>query len=108
MPEGTNHGKYSAASQAIWLTVLFMGLLTGIMAMEGTFGNRSGIIQKGALYVLMLSLTGLFIFELLFEAKARYLFSYTPYFLMAAMVPAEKAEPEVEASPTVTVVSTLK
>lgn len=87
MPEGTNHGKYSAASQAIWLTVLFMGLLTGIMAMEGTFGNRSGIIQKGALYVLMLSLTGLFIFELLFEAKARYLFSYTPYFLMAAMVP---------------------
>ena len=88
MPDGSNHGKYSAAAQISWLTVLFMGLLCGIIVLEGTFRKSGGAFQSGALYVLMLSLTGLFIFELLFEAKARYLFSYTPYYLMAALVPA--------------------
>lgn len=35
--------------------------------------------------VVLLSLIGLFVFELLFEAKARYLFIYTPYYLLAAV-----------------------
>ena len=101
-PEGSNHGKYSAFEQMIWLTVLILDLIAGVMLCRELFagkekqepqGNDAGsgihtrdIVSSGnAIYAVLLTLTFLFVFELLFEAKARYLFIYTPYYLLAAV-----------------------
>lgn len=73
MPDGADHGKYSSFMQMIWITVLTLGLLGGIAA------------ENNVIFAVMLSLTGLYLFELLFEAKARYLIIYIPYFLIAAV-----------------------
>ena len=94
MPDGSDHGKYSSLLQMIWITILTQGLISGIMTLTGLFGRKKGTDENvkrlsggdsGGLFVVMLSLTGLFLFELLFEAKARYLFIYTPYYLVTAV-----------------------
>lgn len=89
MPDGKDHGKYSSAAQLIWVMLLFGGCVFGLLVLDGTFGRkRAEGFLKETHYVVMLSLTGLFLFELLFEARARYLFSYTPYYLLSGFIPA--------------------
>ena len=86
MPDGSNHGKYSSLLQMIWITILTLGLISGILTAIYLFRNKKATDENvTGLFVVMLSLTGLFLFELLFEAKARYLFIYTPYYLIAAV-----------------------
>lgn len=58
--------------QIIWLGILFWCFIAG-------FGEKHQYIR-----IIMLSLIGLTIFELLFEARARYLYIYTPFFILAA------------------------
>ncbi len=70
-------GKYRIILQTIWITVLFFCFLSGVFALFA--GKNSGPVS-----VMMLSISGLIIFELLFEAKARYLFAYLPIFLILA------------------------
>ena len=36
--------------------------------------------------VILLSLIGLFIFESIFEARARYLYTYVPIFIISGMI----------------------
>lgn len=73
---GEKHfAKYRIILQTIWITVLFFCFLTGFFALFS--GKNTDVIS-----VMMLSLSGLIIFELLFEAKARYLFAYLPIFLI--------------------------
>ena len=73
-------GKYRIIMQTIWITVLFYCFLTGLFALFA--GKNTDVLS-----VMMLSLSGLIIFELLFEAKARYLFAYLPVFLILSFKP---------------------
>lgn len=83
-PEGSNHGKYSAFQQMIWIAVLILDLVGGVMLCRKLFVRKKKT-ELQEIYAVLLTLTFLFVFELLFEAKARYLFIYTPYYLFAAV-----------------------
>lgn len=85
MPDGADHGKYSSFMQMIWITLLMLGLLGGIAACVFIFRKDKETAESDVIFAVMLSLTGLFVFELLFEAKARYLIIYLPYFLISAV-----------------------
>ena len=57
----------------IWLTVLFCTLLCVVQKKEMSF-----------LGTVMLSIIGLTVFELIFEARARYLYTYIPMYIILA------------------------
>nr|MCR5775237.1 hypothetical protein [Lachnospiraceae bacterium] len=90
-PDGADHGKYSSAQQTIWITVLLLGLIFACFALRDLFikntpsGGTTASCGSGMAYIVMLALAGLFVFELLFEAKARYLFIYIPYYLILSV-----------------------
>lgn len=90
LPEGADHGKYSSALQMLWLMMLILSTVSAVFAgrhlrMLGRRASGGEITIPDEIYIVMLSLTGLFLFELLFEAKARYLFIYTPYYLILSV-----------------------
>lgn len=60
--------------QIIWLLVLSLAFLSGIKDKE----NKNTIIY--------LSLIGITLFLLIFEARARYLYCYAPLFVLAALI----------------------
>lgn len=63
-------------SQVFWLGLLFFSV----------FSIFDKSAYKNKVLVLQLSLFGLFLFELLFEARARYIYTYAPIYLILAMV----------------------
>lgn len=63
----------------IWLTILFAGIFS-VFQKE----NRSWIS------VVMLAVIGLTVFELLFEPRARYLYTYTPLYILLAVAGIQK------------------
>lgn len=73
---GENYGFTSTVEQAIWV-LLILSLLG--LAFSGTMKTDPRLI------VLMLSLIGLTMFELIFEARARYLYIYAPIYLVLSM-----------------------
>ena len=77
-----HNGKYfiywASFMQMIWLTILFFnGCL--IFAREFVESNKT-------LLVAVVSVIGLTIFETLFEARARYLYTYVPIYILLATV----------------------
>lgn len=46
--------------------------------------------------MLMLSIAGLTLFEVLFEARARYLYTYAPVFCILAAIGIEKLNSEIK------------
>lgn len=72
-----NPGKYYSAwfqfVQMIWITVLFFTALAGLRKQD----TRQSAI--------MIALIGLTLFDLLFEARSRYLFAYVPLYIILAM-----------------------
>lgn len=60
-------------AQMLWLTVLSFSILTGF---DNTDKRKT---------VLMVSIIGLTLFELIFEARARYLFTYVPLYIILAV-----------------------
>ena len=78
-PEGENYQWFISSRQLIWVTVLFFLLFA--FAFE-----RRSVSAEGDCGMLMMALAviGLTVFELLFEARARYLFCYAPYYVMLA------------------------
>ena len=79
-PDGANYNKFISVKQIMWITILFFLLFTVFY--------RKKDISDGAeklLVLMVLSLLGLTIFELLFEARARYLFCYAPVYVMLAV-----------------------
>ena len=75
---GQGYGQYNMAwinaVQAIWMLVLALTLCC------------AAFVREERLAVVMLSLIGITLFEMLFEARARYLYCYVPiYILMASM-----------------------
>ncbi len=80
-PDGEYYGRFTRAEQLIWLTVLFFSFLEGVMVLCGIGGEEKGSYIE---ILMMLSVLGLMAFELIFEAKARYLFTFLPVFLLLA------------------------
>ncbi|MCR4909306.1 MAG: hypothetical protein K5985_10800 [Lachnospiraceae bacterium] len=73
--EGQHYPLYSTIRQSMWLIILFFCLLAGVF-----LSGASDTMISAAL-----SIVGLTVFELLFEAKARYLLICTPVFLLLAV-----------------------
>lgn len=73
---GAYHALYLTAIQALWFIVLVLTFTLGLTAL---FKKP----DYGAV-ALMLILIGLTAFVMLFEARARYLFTYSPFFMVAA------------------------
>lgn len=75
--EGTVYALFYRAEWVLWMSILLCGALGALL------GLKKPRTQAAA---AMLSVLGLTLFEQLFEARARYLYSYTPvYILLAAM-----------------------
>ena len=71
-------GKYyliwSNFVQSIWMSVLLLSLFSILKKKNTEIG------------IVMLSLVGLTLFELIFEARARYLFCYVPLYILLAVI----------------------
>ena len=63
----------------LWLTILVLGIIATIRSEKDPL-----------LAIVMLSLIGLTVFELLFEARARYLYTYAPLYILLASAGTQK------------------
>lgn len=75
---GSRHKRLSTIQQIVWISTLLFSL--------GIFFFRT----KKEHFLIMLSLLGTILFNLLFEARARYLILYVPFFIIAATVTLHK------------------
>ncbi len=73
-PEGSLYRLWSNFEQAVWLAILTLGLLSCLRK-----PNRR-------IAVVMLSVVGLTLFNMIFEARARYLYTYLPYFILLTSI----------------------
>ena len=78
LPAGRNFGLMCAGRQGLWLTILIFCTLSGLYNIIFPDDTSYGV------FIIQLTLIGLTLFELLFEAKARYLFVYVPFFILAS------------------------
>ena len=76
--EDGNFSGFATVQQCIWLALLLGGLLS--LATYGAMKQDDA--QVGLLLVMLLSVIGLTAFELIFEARARYLFTYAPVYIL--------------------------
>lgn len=93
--EGKLFPAYSTAMQAIWLWVLFFATAAGILSLRGAKLRRDApaaersenraVPAAESVSTLMLAAAGIGIFELIFEARARYLYIYAPVFCILAV-----------------------
>ncbi|MCR5748471.1 MAG: hypothetical protein K6G03_12245 [Lachnospiraceae bacterium] len=81
LPDGSRFETASAFRHGLWLLLLMLCLLTGIVFTLRKYGLE---MSSTGIMALQLSLLGLTMFELLFEAKARYLFIYLPFFILTS------------------------
>lgn len=70
---GRYYSVWSNFEQMLWVTIL-------VMNVASIFAQKASSVN-----VLMLGIIGLTIFELLFEARARYLFSYIPLYIVISI-----------------------
>ena len=75
-PDGINYNWFISFKQLIWIMVLFLLLFVFV------YPRRMSSYGDNCIIVLAMSIIGLTIFELLFEARARYLFCYAPLFVI--------------------------
>ena len=78
--QGTNHHYLATFFQGVWLLILAGCLLAGCAL------RRQPREAAEKMAVVLLSLVGLTLFELLFEARARYLYTFAPVYLLAAVL----------------------
>lgn len=76
--EDGNFPGFATFMQCIWLALL----LGGLVSPTAYGAMKRDAAQYGLLLVMMLSVVGLTAFELIFEARARYLFAYAPVYLL--------------------------
>ena len=74
---GKFHFIIKYVTHGVWLSVLFCLSLNGFLKIKYLNNN---------IRVLYLALIGLFIFESIFEARARYLYTYVPIFIITAIL----------------------
>ncbi|MEE1199415.1 MAG: hypothetical protein U0L09_02075 [Christensenellales bacterium] len=76
--DGTFHSLLASAMHMLWLTVLFFAGILSLFKVHRTLRTPVAVMQ--------LSLSGLFVYLMLFEARARYLFIFVPFFIMLAVI----------------------
>lgn len=76
-PEGKNYDWFISSKQLIWVVILFFQLFVFLYRRKALSGDAERCIVAMAISVI-----GLTIFELLFEARARYLFCYAPIYVI--------------------------
>lgn len=74
---GSNHSIFKYIVQGAWLIILSIQTLTIFIKREN---------MDNSMRVVLLSLIGLFVFESIFEARARYLYTYVPIFIVSGMI----------------------
>lgn len=82
--DGEHFGKFAFVAQLIWLTLLQLALCASI--------HRRGHGYDERISILMLSIIGLTLFELLFEVRARYIYTYVPVLCVLAIIGESKLE----------------
>ena len=75
--KGTNYYIFKYFTQGTWLIILSIQPLNIFIKRKNMDNNMR---------VVLLSLIGLFIFESIFEARARYLYTYVPIFIVSGMI----------------------
>lgn len=75
--QGTHRHYLATIQHMAWLFVLAASL--GILRMLKKK-------EVGMYWILVMALAGIFLFECLFEARARYLYTYVPIFIMVALL----------------------
>ncbi len=83
---GRAHPIFEAVKQATWLFVICLSSILPFR--HHTFDSKTHEKTAG----LMLSLIGIFLFLMLFEANARYLYIYSPIFIISALAVFSKAQ----------------
>ena len=73
MEVGNHYHIIKTTQQTIWTACLLLMVIKAILSRKNDKDDYS---------VMYLSLLGLFLFEMLFEARARYLYTYVPIFIM--------------------------
>lgn len=76
-PEGDNLQVWKDYSQFVWTGTLFFSLFS-VLALKSVSRNEIAVLQ--------LSVIGLFLFEMLFEARARYLYTYVPIYIVLGTI----------------------
>ena len=74
--DGKYYGIYSQIVQLLWIIVLVGVGITSIL------GVKSKSCQSNIQLILQLCIIGITLFELLFEARARYLYLYVPVYIL--------------------------
>lgn len=75
--KGNNYYIFKYFTQGVWLVILSIIPLNIFIKRKNMDNN---------VRVIFLSLIGLFIFESIFEARARYLYTYVPIFIVSGMI----------------------
>ncbi len=83
---GRAHPIFEAVKQATWLFVISLSSILPFR--QHAFDQKAREKAAG----LMLSLIGIFLFLMLFEANARYLYIYSPIFIITALTVFAKAQ----------------
>lgn len=73
--DGSRYGFFLSYSQTMWMLLLAGCFLTFLFR---------GKKIEGVVLVMMLSVVGLSLFEMIFEARARYLYCYVPIYILLA------------------------
>ena len=79
---GSRWPYLQAFFQSVWLGILTMAMLSPIAFHK----SGRGTSHRDALAVMMLALIGLTLFEMIFETRARYLFTYVPIDLLVGLM----------------------
>ena len=78
---GTYNEKWSSFMQCIWLAIL------ALLIPAAFYKNEK---YESEIIVLFLALLGLSLFEMIFECRARYLYTYAPLYILIAMIGFER------------------
>ena len=78
-PSGEYRHYISTIKQMMWLVILFSGM--GIVLLL-----KSNFPKKEEIVIISLAVIGMFLFVMLFEARARYLYTYIPFLVILASI----------------------
>lgn len=85
-PDGSGYQLFCSSKQQLWVMILTLQPF----AVYTVLGRKKTSKEVGGaeafVCVMMLSILGLTLFELLFESRARYLFTYAPLYVILATV----------------------
>jgi hypothetical protein len=80
-PQGANYKNFLSFKQTVWITLIFASLFTA-----GALLRSESEEADKEMMILIAAILGLTIFELLFEARARYLYCYAPVYAILGVL----------------------